>query len=151
MPNKERYEFRKSNGLCTDCGKPTDKRLCISCTKAHSNYQKLHPFLYSRRKTPTKYYKEWHIKNQPRQRNKQYKRKYNLSLEQVEELIKIRNNKCDICGKVVEKLHVDHKNINGEIKIRGMLCMSCNVGLGHFKDNIESLLNAIGYLQNAEL
>ena len=32
-------------------------------------------------------------------------------------------------------------------KIRGLLCHTCNSGLGMFKDNIEYLKNAIKYLE----
>lgn len=55
---------------------------------------------------------------------------------------------CEICGthdsETYRGLKVDHchsTNIN-----RGMLCQNCNNGLGHFKDDIDSLLRAVEYL-----
>lgn len=61
---------------------------------------------------------------------------------------------CMICGKSAKSismsnstrvLGLDHCHKSG--KIRGLLCGNCNVGLGHFKDNIWLLYNAIIYLQ----
>ena len=38
---------------------------------------------------------------------------------------------------------IDHKTD----KVRGLLCSRCNNGLGFFKDNLDSLAVAIGYLR----
>lgn len=55
---------------------------------------------------------------------------------------------CSICGSE-ERLVVDHCHNSGEV--RGMLCNHCNRGLGHFRDNPETMLNAIAYLRSKEL
>ena len=55
-----------------------------------------------------------------------------------------RQNKCDICTEEIKSLHVDHCHTSG--KIRGYLCGNCNKGLGLFRDSINSLTTAIGYL-----
>ena len=34
--------------------------------------------------------------------------------------------------------------------VRGLLCSDCNLGLGKFKDNTQSLSNAIKYLKKYE-
>lgn len=63
------------------------------------------------------------------------------------EMIMRQGNACAICGERFknEKLtHIDHCHTTG--KIRGILCVRCNVGLGQFKDNIISLQQAIKYL-----
>lgn len=52
--------------------------------------------------------------------------------------------KCEICMKKLP-LAVDHCHESG--KIRGMLCINCNNGLGRFKDNVKYLKNAIKYLK----
>lgn len=56
-----------------------------------------------------------------------------------------QDGKCAICGTVTpSSLHLDHCHVNGTI--RGLLCASCNIGLGHFKDDPERLKAAIEYL-----
>lgn len=47
-----------------------------------------------------------------------------------------------------KSLSIDHNHQTG--KVRGLLCHHCNVGLGHFKDNIELLNSALDYLIKTE-
>lgn len=53
---------------------------------------------------------------------------------------------CEICkerpGRILSR---DHCHKTG--RYRGSLCLRCNFGLGHFKDDIQWLQNAISYLQ----
>jgi Recombination endonuclease VII len=50
---------------------------------------------------------------------------------------------CAICGSE-ENLHIDHDHNTG--KIRALLCRSCNIGLGHFKDEPSLLVRGVDYL-----
>lgn len=80
--------------------------------------------------------------------------KYKLSHVDYNKIIEKQNNTCKICGKSEsgmfqgkqKRLSVDHNHKTG--KIRGLLCSSCNVGLGVFKDSPELLRNAIKYLDD---
>lgn len=58
--------------------------------------------------------------------------------------------KCPICEKISiaevnVKIVVDHNQETGQP--RGLLCESCNTGLGRFKNGEDHLRNAIAYLQ----
>lgn len=62
---------------------------------------------------------------------------------------------CAICGRAETKVHrdgsicrlsVDHDHVSGDV--RGLLCSKCNVGLGFFEDNPESLRKAADYIQS---
>jgi len=63
-----------------------------------------------------------------------------------------QNGLCAICGKPPSRrnvkemlLHVDHNHKTG--KIRGLLCNSCNRGIGLLGDNPDTLFAAEGYLR----
>jgi hypothetical protein len=49
---------------------------------------------------------------------------------------------CAICGKPASV--VDHRHSDGEV--RGLHCNSCNLGIGHFRDDPAILERAILYL-----
>ena len=97
------------------------------------------------------YRKQYFIKNQ----NKETKRsrlkawKYQgivFNFEQFEFMKKQQNFKCAICKIATEKFHVDHNHTTG--KLRQLLCVRCNMGLGLFADNIDLLKSATTYLEN---
>jgi len=73
---------------------------------------------------------------------------YGISIEEYNKLFTEQNGCCAICGRHQSefnlKLAVDHDHISG--KIRGLLCNTCNKGLGCFKDDINLLNKAINYL-----
>lgn len=78
-----------------------------------------------------------------------YWRRYGLVLEEVEEL---RLGGCDICGTKTEaaagrwgNLHIDHDHTSGDV--RGVLCTTCNTGIGQFNDDPELLEKAAAYLR----
>lgn len=56
---------------------------------------------------------------------------------------KKQRGRCAICEKRARlKLDHDHKNN----KPRALLCLTCNLGLGHFHDNPRTIRNALRYL-----
>ncbi|MFE9026204.1 endonuclease domain-containing protein [Streptomyces iakyrus] len=63
--------------------------------------------------------------------------------------LELRARPCDICGAppppAEEKPHpIDHDHVSG--RVRGVLCHSCNLALGHFKDDVERIRRAALYL-----
>jgi len=97
----------------------------------------------------SKYFNSWRQKNLEQVRIKDrlisYKRKYNLSDEMAEQLVKDRTGVCKICGKI-KPLVVDHCHSTGEV--RGLICSACNSVLGYSKDNVNTLKQAIKYLKD---
>ena len=83
-------------------------------------------------------------------RKKKLSKKYNMTVEKYDSMLKEQNNCCKICSthesEFNKRLAVDHCHTTG--KIRGLLCMACNILLGKAKDNINILNNAIDYLNN---
>lgn len=88
--------------------------------------------------------------NKINQKNNHLKKQFGVSLNFYNDLINKQNYKCEICGidrKFSGKkgLVIDHNHENNQI--RGLICGPCNSALGLFKDNIQSLINAIQYLE----
>lgn len=79
-------------------------------------------------------------------------RKYGITLEDYNNLLKYQGGCCSICGLTEEehgkKLCVDHDHFT--LKVRGLLCTRCNQGLGMFKDSEKFLYSAITYLQKSQ-
>ncbi|MEK9770510.1 MAG: endonuclease VII domain-containing protein [Betaproteobacteria bacterium] len=92
------------------------------------------------------------LKNPRYQPNWELQKKYGITLEQKEAMAVAQEFKCKICGThqddVWGSLHVDHCHITG--KVRGLLCVNCNQGVGKFKDDQELLKKAIDYLKEYE-
>lgn len=72
------------------------------------------------------------------------KERYGIQADEYELLKKNQNGHCGICKKKT-KLYVDHDHETNEI--RGLLCSKCNLGLGHFSDDCDTLESAIDYLK----
>lgn len=73
-----------------------------------------------------------------------YRLKYGLTLDQVEEMALAQKGQCAICERE-RPLNVDHCHSSGQV--RGLLCMPCNTVLGKMNDDIKLLERAIAYLQ----
>lgn len=98
------------------------------------------------KQAPDKKYR--HLKGYDRYKNNHFVKNYNLTLEEVNDIVKKQNFKCAICKNLLEhgkKSHLDH--CHNSSKIRGVLCVSCNVGLGMFKDSVDMLESAQKYLK----
>lgn len=83
-------------------------------------------------------------------------KRYGVTVGQIDELREKQGNCCAICGIHAKDiahaqfkhnpLVIDHDHLTGEV--RGLLCPSCNVILGHAKDRPQVLLSAAQYLLN---
>ncbi len=76
-------------------------------------------------------------------------RKFNITIEQYNEMLEAQEHKCAICGTNKSNdtgtFPIDHCHITQ--KVRGLLCSNCNTALGLFKDSIVYLEQAIKYLR----
>lgn len=81
----------------------------------------------------------------------QAKRRYGIKREDYKELYQKQKGVCAICREPCRKnkrLSIDHDHSSG--KVRGLLCASCNRGLGMFLDRPASLRKAAEYLEAYE-
>jgi len=91
--------------------------------------------------------RKWYNENKERTRNSQLIRVFGITLDEYNIMLDKQNDRCAICGENVggKSFAVDHDHLSG--KVRGLLCGSCNVGIGHFRDDPELLEKAIEYIK----
>jgi hypothetical protein len=81
-----------------------------------------------------------------------YRRTYGISADQADEILAAQNGRCAICGTPapdrLASMHLDHDHETGAI--RGFLCITCNQGLGLFREDPSRLLRAVVYLRQRE-
>lgn len=84
-------------------------------------------------------------------RYRSYIRKYarGVTREQYDSMVLAQNGVCVICSGVSnnKELAVDHCHVTN--KVRGLLCDSCNRGIGLLKEDILILHRAIEYISRA--
>lgn len=72
---------------------------------------------------------------------------YGITLAEFNQMAIDQDYKCAICGKE-RRLVVDHSHETG--KIRALLCLNCNSGIGLLEDSIDLLQIAQQYLRRFE-
>jgi len=147
---KEPKEF----GACKG-GKDGLRSICKQCCKERAAEQRQeHPEYtkeYSAKNSAriNAYGCAWQRSNPEKIRNKNYKRKYGISLDDYNAMLKSQNDCCAICTRhkslFKKPLAVDHDHNTG--KVRGLLCHDCNTVLGFMHEDISCLLRAIAYLK----
>jgi hypothetical protein len=84
-------------------------------------------------------------------RDSRLKHLYGISLEEYNAMLEEQQYVCKICRRPNSRNHplsVDHCHRTG--KVRALLCVKCNVGLGSLDDSIERLEEALLYLREYE-
>jgi hypothetical protein len=92
------------------------------------------------------------LRAKPEQKRKQRdaycRRTFGISADDFDALLEGQGGGCAICGCVPEReasFHLDHDHLTGDI--RGILCLSCNQALGHFRDDAGLLERAAVYVR----
>jgi len=98
------------------------------------------------------YNKQYYQQNHDKLRDKRFREKYSITLDDFWDLLEAQEYCCKICGTKFPNTTtapvVDHDHETGVV--RGLLCHGCNVGLGRFKDNVDVLAAAIKYLNDTQ-
>lgn len=105
--------------------------------------------------TKAEYDKQWRAQNPEKwaaiNRRAKLKKKYGISTEQYDEMLRRQQGVCAVCGEVNpdgRRLAVDHEHETGQV--RGLLCTMCNRGIGSMRDDPERLRAAAAYLEGYE-
>ncbi len=143
------------------CGSCYQKQLKEDNKEFHDRQKKNSKSFYAKRKG-TEEYKIYQEKEKARnlarkddpyykrqRRNGLLKRKYNITIEQYEEMLKQQNYCCKLCFRQQgnRELHVDHDHKTN--KVRGILCHQCNWYMGTI-DADPSILNRLIEYKNGQ-
>lgn len=145
---------------CAHCGKSfkPNNRQQIYCSRYHKQLAAVVRLYW---KDPEKYREKGRLKAQRQTKNglkfksaevvraKDMFYKYKITIEEYDEIVMKQGRACAICryipsGVSRDRLTVDHEH--GTDRIRGLLCLKCNAGLGMLGDDLESLEKAVAYL-----
>jgi hypothetical protein len=130
--------YRRKNGTS---GNRTDCKVC--CNKISNDYRD------ANKKRINSQRKRNYQKDKTKAIESNLKRYYGIDLIVYDQIFKNQKGRCKICFlhqlKFERRFDVDHNHKTG--KIRGLLCIRCNRGIGLLKDNIKILKRAIRYLQ----
>lgn len=134
-------EFSGGRGKCKPC------RSLEQRARYEADRERWLLYARSRREkngtTIREYQRAYRKKNKDAIRDRGLRYLYGISMEEFEKLAKRQAWRCAICEQK-KKLSVDHDHQTGEI--RGLLCASCNCGLGYFQDDPGLLASASSYL-----
>lgn len=145
-------QTKPTTGFYRDRSKPDGLRPdCRSCCKSRNNTK------YSENREE---YLERCRKYRSVNGTKVELKRHGLTLEQYEEMLFAQGGRCKICSREPRlnrsgflrrfSIDHDHKCCPGKYScgkcVRGLLCYSCNSGLGQFEDNPEWLREALRYL-----
>jgi hypothetical protein len=97
---------------------------------------------------------KWRKENPEAWRALSLRKKYGLTVEQFDDMVKAQGGLCAICLKPETRttkgqnryLSVDHDHNTN--KIRGLLCHRCNASLGLMREDLDSLRRMIDYIIN---
>lgn len=98
---------------------------------------------------------KYHEEHPDMRKNAHLKRSFGISIDEYNNMVRMQGGKCKLCGKKETKtinakggrphsLAVDHCHSTN--KIRGLLCIDCNRGIGFLKDSPDLLRKAADYL-----
>ena len=134
---------RSKSKICPECKVRKDL-----ATSYHRNRTQTDGHAWTCKDCVRKYMKG----RQERTRCLHYRRKFGITLERFRELKESQGGRCAICRADEPgghgTFHVDHCHETGVV--RGLLCYRCNVGLGYFKDDPETVARAFTYLGGDE-
>lgn len=139
---------------CRDCGATkTVEEFHRDKTQADGRHLYCKP---CRAKRSQGYYRRWTAEQVAKHKERVYRSRYGVTPQMIDQMYELQEGCCAICGAAKARpaqvvtggrqnvLHIDHDHKTG--RVRGLVCLGCNVGLGGFRDNPRVLLAAASYL-----
>lgn len=135
---KEELDFSQRNGWCKKC-KMLNEREYRRTRRSKINARRRQFY----RDNPEHYAAIMH--------KERLKRRYGLTVADYDQMFASQGGVCALCKRSCireRRLSVDHCHTTG--KVRGLLCVACNLALGYLKDSPTLFRLAAEYLERAE-
>jgi hypothetical protein len=149
--------FKKDGRTCIKCHETKDIEEFYKSRRSKDNYALR--YTTECKECSLKNRREHYVENKERIMDSHRFRSYGITKEEYGEMLQDQDGKCAICKreesacasitKKVRALAVDHCHVTGNV--RGLLCRACNLGIGHFGDNLGTLEEAIKYLESTDV
>jgi len=148
---KARSEFyrnkSKPDGLCANCK---------SCTKAYNRSPKAkesrNRFYAKHRVSHSSTVKDWNHAHLDKVRKWKLRKrcaKFGITTEAYFAMMESQENRCAICRVDFSTRRyapaIDH--CHATQKVRGLLCLNCNSGIGKLQESVQILHQAIAYIE----
>lgn len=126
---------------------------CKICKKDNLLRDEMHVtgfHIYKCKKCVNEKAKEFRLTEQGKRhtKNRAFKYKYGITIDEYEKLLLKQNNECAICFRQFnERIRPDVDHHHGSKKVRGILCHTCNLALGYLKEDEDIIWNILEYLK----
>lgn len=133
---KRGHEFTPENTYVPKDG----GRHCRACRKSRheANPRKYDPVKMR------EWRKGWRQRNPHWHRDYERQKKLGITPDETQKLLEGQEGKCAICEDIMDRPCLDHNHVTN--KVRGLLCSSCNLGIGSLKDSPLIVEKALYYL-----
>jgi hypothetical protein len=136
--------------LCRKCGEETERHKDGRCSLCAKAYDQARAYTENRIKSKRQSWKKYND-TQGRLLSmwaRDLRRAYGITPEEYTEMYVAQKGCCKLCGDRIwlkhKTTHLDHCHKTG--KVRGVLCIHCDRGLGGIKDSPQALYRALYYV-----
>lgn len=120
---------------------PQGIRHCRACRADYSNQHPQNQSIEYQRAARAR----WRKKNPEYHKNHWLMRKYGLTREEYDRMLRNQNQQCAICERLMSEPHVDHDHETE--KIRDLLCHNCNITIGLLYEDVLIAKKVVTYLE----
>jgi hypothetical protein len=93
--------------------------------------------------------KQWQKENHDKNKATKLHYRYGVTPESYDSMYVEQLGRCSVCRDVLpyqgKGCHIDHDHVSGIV--RALLCLGCNVGIGHFRERPELMRAAASYIE----
>lgn len=135
--------------LCPACGASDwgSRKRCKPCRALQEHARRTIGLVAEREKDRLRR-RAWRDANPAAESAASRRRRYGITADAFDTLLRAQGGVCRLCRREGPNC-VDHDHDNG--RVRGILCSTCNAGLGHFRDDPRLMRAAARYLSSNTL